>query len=219
MPQVFIKKCFAFIRSICLVCMFYTTTLQNVKNLKCFKHKLALWRKVLTTFHSPLSYELIWWIPYYCHKTQSNTKQFNAQQNQHCASITPGQSLHCSQSWTNQFKTRETTIRWKTRSSHLSIKCGDRSHKYLQADSVTVVGKLRKCIPTVPVCNARRCGEHWGWTFSSHQHLERSFSASQNTLWGALAWRVRNEKVTLVVWLSLANCLGKNSSFISKWKK
>lgn len=47
--------------------------------------------------------------------------------------------------------------------------------------------KLRKCNQTIPVCNAKRCGERWGWRFSSHQHLERFSSASQNTLWGALA--------------------------------
>lgn len=55
-------------------------------------------------------------------------------------------------------------------------------------------GKLKL---SLPVCNAKRCGEHWGWTFSSHQCSEHFSSVSQNTPSGALAWRGRNVRVEL----------------------
>lgn len=68
--------------------------------------------------------------------------------------------------------------------------------------------------PVLPVCNAKRCGERWGWRFSSRQHLERSSSASQNTLWGALAWRCQEPKTRFE--LSLAKWFWKSHHLLVK---
>lgn len=123
---------------------------------------------------------------YHGHKRLRQLRR--AQGQQHNAGIV--QQPHRSLGW---FHSWETAERWnsnmtKQEVSDFQSDCVG-SHPYMKA--------YRNLF--LPGCNAKRCGARWGWTFSSRQHLERSSSASQNTLWGALAWRCQEPERDLVV--------------------